>query len=72
MTFFLQVSPPEPHPWAGRTIALFQCTRCWDATPNQLRAPGAGRTFAEVDEVGVDIDDSWVANAGMHSRVVVA
>lgn len=38
MSFLIQVTPGNDHIWAGRTLALFECTACPDDTPNRFLA----------------------------------
>lgn len=37
-TFFFQIAFPESHPWAGKVLAVFACTRC---TPGDYLTPSS-------------------------------
>jgi hypothetical protein len=54
-TFFFQVAFPAPHSWAGRSLAVFACTRCADDAsliPPMLEGALAG---ADIPEAFLDV-----------------
>ena len=55
------MTPPDDHPWAGRTLALFECVACEDQTPNRYLAPGPENiSWQAARERGIVVtDDSW-------------
>lgn len=63
-TFFFQVAFPAGHSWAGRSVALFACTRCADdahVIPPMLDGPLAG----------ADIPNGFLDAAQVNYRTVV-
>jgi hypothetical protein len=73
LTFFLQVTPPDGHSWAGSTIALFECTVCHDETPNEFLSPGReAMTWQEAEEQGIEVDDRFLAGSQRHRRLVIS
>lgn len=72
MSFLIQVTPGADHAWAGRTLALFECTSCPDDTPNRFLVPGADLSWDEVTARGIQVTEEFLAGNRQHHRVIVS
>lgn len=73
MSFLIQVTPGNDHIWAGRTLALFECTACPDDTPNRFLAPGSSdRSWEEARQQGIVVTEDFLAGNRQHHRVIVS
>ena len=73
MSFLIQVTPGNDHLWAGRTLALFECTACPDDTPNRFLAPGSSdRSWADAKSQGIQVTEEFLAGNRLHHRLIVS
>lgn len=73
MTFLMQVTPADDHPWSGRTLALFECTACPDETPDRFLTPGSSKlSWDEARARGIHVTEDFLAGNRKHHRVIVS
>lgn len=73
MSFLVQVTPGADHAWAGRTLALFECTSCPDDTPNEFLSPGSSdQSWEEARARGTQVTEEFLAGNRQHHRVIVS